>query len=44
MVIEDLNSLNGTFVNRQRIHPGQQRELHPGDIVQVGTVQLRVEC
>ena len=43
MVIEDLNSLNGTFVNRQRIHPGQQRELHPGDIVQVGTVQLRVE-
>ena len=43
MVIEDLNSLNGTFVNRQRIHPGQQRELRPADIVQVGTVQLRVE-
>ncbi|MCZ2342902.1 MAG: FHA domain-containing protein [Bacteroidales bacterium] len=43
IVIEDLNSLNGTFVNRLRIHPGQQRLLKPGDVVQVGTVQLRVE-
>jgi len=43
LTIEDLNSLNGTFVNRQRIHPGQQRELQVGDIIQIGTVQLRVE-
>lgn len=43
LVIEDLNSLNGTFVNRLRIHPGQQRVLKLGDVVQVGTVQLRVE-
>jgi hypothetical protein len=40
--IEDLNSLNGTFVNRQRVHPGQPRALHVGDVVQVGTVQLKV--
>jgi hypothetical protein len=40
--IEDLNSLNGTFVNRARLHPGQQRILQPNDVVQVGTVQFRV--
>jgi pSer/pThr/pTyr-binding forkhead associated (FHA) protein len=42
MVIEDLNSLNGTFVNRVRIHPGQRQVLQPGDVVQIGTVQMRV--
>jgi hypothetical protein len=42
LVIEDLNSLNGTFVNRNRIHPGQRQVLRAGDVVQVGTVQLRV--
>lgn len=42
MVLEDLNSLNGTFVNRVRIHPAQQRVLSPGDVVQVGTVQMKV--
>jgi hypothetical protein len=42
LVLEDLNSLNGTFVNRNRIHPGQQRLLKADDIVQIGTVQLKV--
>ena len=42
LAIEDLNSLNGTFVNRARLHPGQPRPLQPGDVVQIGTVQLRV--
>jgi hypothetical protein len=42
LVIEDLNSLNGTFVNRARIHPGHRQALHPGDVVQIGTVQMRV--
>ncbi|MBX7103343.1 MAG: FHA domain-containing protein [Gemmataceae bacterium] len=40
--IEDLNSLNGTFVNRIRVAPGQKRALAINDIVQVGTIQLRV--
>jgi FHA domain len=42
LTIEDLNSLNGTFVNRMRVHPGQVRALQANDTVQVGTVQLRV--
>ncbi|HKB06186.1 MAG TPA: FHA domain-containing protein [Gemmataceae bacterium] len=41
--IEDLNSLNGTFVNRTRVHPGQVRELHENDVIQVGTVHLKVQ-
>lgn len=40
-VLEDLNSLNGTFVNRVRVHPGQKRVLQVGDVIQIGTVQLR---
>jgi hypothetical protein len=44
MTIEDLGSQNGTFVNRARIYPGQLRPLAPGDVVQVGTVQLKVKA
>ena len=40
--IEDLNSLNGTFVNRTRIHPGQIRTLQVNDVIQIGTVHLKV--
>ncbi len=40
--IEDLNSANGTFVNRQRIYPGQKRHLQVNDIIQIDNVQLRV--
>jgi hypothetical protein len=43
LIVEDLNSLNGTFVNRVRIYPGQPRVLQPGDLLQVGTVQMKVE-
>ncbi len=43
LLVEDLVSLNGTFVNRDRLHPGHPKPLHPGDVVQVGEVQLRVE-
>ncbi len=42
LFIEDLNSLNGTFVNRVRIHPGHAKALEPGDVLQFGTVQLKV--
>src|SRR5260221_7139022 len=39
--LEDLNSANGTFVNRTRVYPGQKRSLTPNDVVQVGTVQMK---
>lgn len=42
LMIEDLNSLNGTFVNRVRLLPGQTRTLRGNDIVQIGTVQMKV--
>jgi hypothetical protein len=42
LVIEDLNSTNGTFVNRNRVHPGQKRPLQVNDIVMIGTVQMKV--
>jgi hypothetical protein len=41
--LEDLNSTNGTFVNRMRVHPGQKRPLQGNDVIQIGTVQLKVK-
>jgi hypothetical protein len=43
LLIEDLNSSNGTFVNRTRIYPGQKRPLAPNDVIQIGTVQMKVK-
>jgi hypothetical protein len=40
--IEDLNSSNGTFVNRARIYPGQKRDLNVNDVIQIGTVQMKL--
>lgn len=40
--VRDLESPGGTFVNRQRVLPGQSVTLRPGDVIQVGGVQLRV--
>ena len=42
VLIEDLNSLNGTWVNGVRIHAGQPRALRAGDVVQIGTVQMKL--
>jgi hypothetical protein len=42
LTIEDLNSANGTFVNRSRIYPGQKRPLSVNDVIQIGNVQLKV--
>jgi hypothetical protein len=42
LIIEDLNSANGTFVNRSRIYPGQKRPLNVNDVIQIGNVQLKV--
>ena len=40
--VHDLDSPEGTFVNRQRLLPGQGRLLQAGDLIQVGGVQLKV--
>jgi hypothetical protein len=42
LLLRDLDSPGGTFVNRQRILPGQARPLQPGDVIQLGGVQLKV--
>jgi hypothetical protein len=41
-LLRDLDSPGGTFVNRQRILPGQARALQPNDLIQLAGVQLKV--
>lgn len=43
LTVEDLNSANGTFVNRERVYPGQPKQLSVGSTVQIGTVHMRVK-
>jgi hypothetical protein len=40
--IEDCNSLNGTWLNGQRVGAGQRRLMKSGDVLQVGTVQMKL--
>ncbi|MGQ0722009.1 MAG: SpoIIE family protein phosphatase [Candidatus Eiseniibacteriota bacterium] len=40
--IVDLNSLNGTRVNGIAVEPGQPREAQPGDLIEFGSVVLRL--
>jgi uncharacterized protein (TIGR02996 family) len=42
LTLEDLNSANGTYVNRRRVYPGHRHALVQRDVIQIGTVQLRV--
>ena len=44
LTVEDLNSSNGTFVNRERVYPGQPKQLFVGSTVQIGTVHMRVKA
>jgi hypothetical protein len=44
IAIQDLDSPGGTFVNRERLLSSQPRRLQPGDVIQLGSVQLRVLC
>ncbi len=43
ITVEDLNSSNGTFVNRARVYPGQKKQLAIGDVVQIGTVHMKLK-
>ncbi|HEY2157615.1 MAG TPA: FHA domain-containing protein [Isosphaeraceae bacterium] len=42
LLVRDLDSPGGTFVNRQRVLPGQLLPLRAGDVLQLGGVQLKV--
>lgn len=42
LALRDLGSPGGTFVNQQRVTPGEPRPLAVGDLIQLGGVQLRV--
>jgi hypothetical protein len=42
LTLEDLNSSNGTFLNRAKIYPGQPQPLKVNDVIQIGTVQLKL--
>jgi pSer/pThr/pTyr-binding forkhead associated (FHA) protein len=42
VVIEDLQSTNGTFVNNIRLRPLLPQPLNDGDILQLGTLQILV--
>jgi pSer/pThr/pTyr-binding forkhead associated (FHA) protein len=42
LTLEDLNSSNGTFLNRNKIYPAQPQKLKPNDVIQIGTVQLKL--
>lgn len=42
VTLEDLNSSNGTFLNRTRVYPGQKQTLKVDDVIQIGNVQLKL--
>jgi len=42
LIVRDLGSSNGTFVNGKRI--GAQQVLNPGDVITVGGVTLRIDA
>lgn len=42
ITLEDLNSSNGTYVNRNRVYPGEKKPLNPNDVVQIGTVHMKL--
>jgi pSer/pThr/pTyr-binding forkhead associated (FHA) protein len=42
LTVEDTGTAYGTYVNRVKIQPNTPQPLQPNDVVQVGTVQLKV--
>lgn len=42
LTIEDVGSVNGTFLNGRRLVPYQATPLSSGDVVQLGTLVLQV--
>ncbi len=42
LTLEDLHSLNGTYLNRTKIESGKKIPLALNDVIQIGTVQLKI--
>ncbi len=42
LTVEDLDSTNGTYVNRHRVLPGSKRKLKADDVLQIGAIQLKI--
>lgn len=40
--LEDLNSTNFTFLNRQRLQPGQHHPVQDGDEIRIGLLALQI--
>ena len=42
VTVVDLNSLNGTRINNETVEPRDPRETKPGDLIEFGSVLLRL--
>jgi pSer/pThr/pTyr-binding forkhead associated (FHA) protein len=43
VMLEDLGSINGTFINGKRLAPYQAEALHDGDQLQLGKLLIEIE-
>lgn len=43
IVVKDLNSTNGTFINEKQLEPGKEVTLRPGQVLRLGQVELKYE-
>jgi hypothetical protein len=43
LLVEDLGSTNGTLVNGEGLPPQTPHALRPGDVIQIGTVEIRAQ-
>lgn len=43
LLVEDLGSTNGTLVNGEVLAPQTPHALRPGDVIQIGTVEIRAQ-
>ena len=42
VMVVDLSSSNGTYINGRRIHPDMDEKLNHGDILALGTLQIQI--
>jgi hypothetical protein len=44
LFVQDLDSTNGSYLNRQRLKPGTKHPLAEDDVLQLGRVQFKIRC